>query len=125
MDNKCDCPCHGDISANKSYGKGIYCWKCRENHEEMKKREWKFSPMHGFRSNVYDRLEGDPHFRALVDQLEYFLSEGWSTPSELREALIVAATRIEYRTIRPLLVDPSEWCLEESVLKALGKKESS
>jgi hypothetical protein len=88
------------------------------------RRKWK-TPFFGCRSDVYDRLESDTHFRALVDQLEYLLSEGWSTPSELREALIVAATRHEYRTFRPLLVDPSEWCLEESVLKALGKKESS
>ena len=74
--------------------------------------------------DVCDRLNSDGHFRALVDQLEYILGQGYSTPSELREALIVAATRHEYRTIRPLLVDPSEWCLEKSVLAALGKKES-
>ena len=93
-------------------------------NEVPKRRGW-VTPLFGCRLDVYDRLDSDPHFRALVDQLEHLLSQGWSTPSELREALIVAATRIEYRTIRPLLVDPSDWCLEESVLKALGKKESS
>ena len=85
-------------------------------------------PWYGCRSNVLDRLHTDPHFRALVDQLEYLIDGAYTTPSELREALIVAATRHEYRTMRPILVDPSEWCLEESILAVLGKpraKESS
>ena len=112
---------------------GDFCHYCRKavcecgapSLNEVSKGRGRVTPLFGCRPDVYDRLDSDPHFRALVDQLEHLLSQGWSTPSELREALIVAATRIEYRTIRPLLVDPSEWCLEESVLKALGKKESS
>ena len=107
---------------------GDFCHYCRKatcecqmiHPEEPKKKDWR-APFFGCRSDVYDRLDSDPHFRALVDQLEYILDKAWSTPSELREALIVAATRHEYRTMRPILVDPSEWCLEESVLKALGK----
>lgn len=84
-------------------------------------------PLYGCRSDVWDRLQHDPTFVALVNTLEHLLYSANTTPSELRAALIVAATRHEYRTMRPLLVDPSEWCLEESVLKALGKpkKESS
>jgi hypothetical protein len=34
MEN-CDCKCHNDVSANKSYG-GWFCWKCKENHEPVK-----------------------------------------------------------------------------------------
>jgi hypothetical protein len=44
-----------------------------------------------------DRYRNDSAFRLLVDNLEQFISNGTFTPSELRIALILAATHYEMR----------------------------
>ena len=53
------------------------------------------------------RYQRDPVFRALVDMLSVFLEENalrqW-TPTELREAVMVAAARYEMVHVRPLLM---------------------
>ena len=57
------------------------------------------------RLQVHDRYMNDPVFRSLVDMMEVFLTEHSEvTPSELREAVILAATNIEMRTLRQPLI---------------------
>lgn len=31
--DKCSCTCHSMVNANRSFGKGLYCMKCRDIHE--------------------------------------------------------------------------------------------
>jgi hypothetical protein len=55
-----------------------------------------------------DRYQRDPVFHALVDLLSSMLEENamhqW-TPTELREAVMLAACMYEYRHVRPLVLD--------------------
>lgn len=44
-----------------------------------------------------ERYNHDPHFHQLVDLLESFIERAEFTPSELREAAILAAINHEYR----------------------------
>jgi hypothetical protein len=54
-----------------------------------------------------ERYLRDPMFRALVDVLEAQIHNAQYTPSELREAVILAATRYEMRRPpRPMYVAP-------------------
>lgn len=59
--------------------------------------------------DVFYRYNHDPVFRRLVDLIESQL-EGQDgllfTPSELREAAMLASMRYENRHIRPMLYDP-------------------
>ncbi len=54
-----------------------------------------------------DRYTRDPVFRNLVDLLSHMLEENamrtW-TPTELREAVMLAACMYEMRHIRPLII---------------------
>jgi hypothetical protein len=50
------------------------------------------------------RANRDPEFRALVNTLECFGAQARFTPTELREACTLAATRYELRTNRRQLV---------------------
>lgn len=53
------------------------------------------------RMSVVDRFQNDPQFKALVDLLTAWLLEHQDfTPTELREAAMCAAERVEYMTIR-------------------------
>lgn len=54
-----------------------------------------------------ERYRNDPVFRNLVDFMQHYLEEhqGLLTPTELREAVILAATLYDSRHIKPLLVD--------------------
>lgn len=58
-----------------------------------------------------DRYRHDPVFHSLVDLLSSFLEENamrqW-TPTELREAVMLAACQYEYRHVRPMLIDPKD-----------------
>lgn len=45
-----------------------------------------------------DRYRNDPIFHNLVDHLELLVSQGEFTPSELRIAVILAATHYEMRS---------------------------
>lgn len=59
--------------------------------------------------SVYYRYDHDPVFRRLVDLLEHQLEDQDGlifTPSELREAVLLASMRYESRHVRPVLYDP-------------------
>jgi hypothetical protein len=47
-----------------------------------------------------DRYERDPHFRALVDVLYHHIEAAHFTPTEIREAAILAQIRYEERRPR-------------------------
>jgi hypothetical protein len=56
---------------------------------------------------VQDRFEHDPVFKSLVDMLSAFLMNHPDiTPTELREAAMCAATRVEAMTLRDFYFAP-------------------
>ena len=59
------------------------------------------------------RYVRDPEFAALVNSLLKMIEEGKYTPTELREACILAATQYEYRNSRRLFFIGDK-CLEPS-----------
>lgn len=59
------------------------------------------------RMDVADRFERDPVFKAVVDMLTAFLMDHPDmTPTELREAAMCAATRVEVVTLRDFYFAP-------------------
>jgi hypothetical protein len=54
------------------------------------------------------RYQQDPMFHALVDTLYLFIAKGEMTPTEVREAAILAAMRYEYLHVRPLVLGPRD-----------------
>jgi hypothetical protein len=50
--------------------------------------------------SVEERYQNDPTFHALVDILYNQITNAQFTPSELREAVILAATRYEMNHVR-------------------------
>jgi hypothetical protein len=59
-----------------------------------------------------ERYRRDPVFHALVDMLRSALAGGNFTPTELREAAILAAAAHEMETLRPLFLGylrPEGW----------------
>jgi len=84
----------------------------------------RFTPF-GCRDTVHNRYQYDPHFRSLVDQLMYSLENASYTPSELREALILAATEIEFRTVRTQILDLNNYDIEDTVLDSVREKMKS
>jgi hypothetical protein len=54
--------------------------------------------------SVVERYQTDPEFRALVDVLASQIYAARYTPTEIREASILAATLVESRTIRPMII---------------------
>jgi hypothetical protein len=56
--------------------------------------------MSPFPNSPFDRYERDPSFRHLVDAIEMLLHEAKFTPTEVREAGIVACVRFEERIFR-------------------------
>jgi hypothetical protein len=67
--------------------------------------------------SVLRRYNDDPKFRSLVDIMTSCLWNAEYTPSELREAAIFAAMRVEAARIRPLIFDPNNYSIEYGVLK--------
>ena len=61
-----------------------------------------------------ERYQCDPWFHRLVDMLTHFIIEAKFTPSELREAAILAAIRYELFTTRGPMIKPS---VEDSNLR--------
>ena len=57
----------------------------------------------GKRLSPEDRYRHDQHFRALVDLLEAAVHRAEYTPTELREAAMLAAIHYEMRTLRRVL----------------------
>lgn len=53
-----------------------------------------------------ERYQRDPHFRALVDTLRAAISGAIYTPTEIREAALLAAIIHERETLRPLFRGP-------------------
>ena len=68
---------------------------------------------------VYERYNGDSMFRQLVDTLEAFVERGEFTPSEVRQAAILASMRVADRQIQagPIII-------ERGALAHLGALES-
>lgn len=59
---------------------------------------------------IEDRYRTDAEFKTLVDLLRTWLfHHPIYTPTELREAALLAAMMHEYDHIRPILLDPTEW----------------
>jgi len=55
-----------------------------------------------------ERYTRDPEFHALVSQLYQLISGARFTPTELREALILALTQYEWEHPRPLALGGDE-----------------
>jgi len=55
-----------------------------------------------------EKYENDPSYRALVEMLESFIHKCQYSPSELREAALLACIRYESLTIRPRVMFPRD-----------------
>lgn len=55
---------------------------------------------------VRDKYMNDPEYRSLVDMLEQFVERARFSPSELREAAVLACINYEMRHIRDMHIDP-------------------
>lgn len=53
---------------------------------------------------VEERYHRDPMFRVLVDTLYMQIVQARYTPTEIREAAMLAQIRYEERTIRPMII---------------------
>ena len=53
-----------------------------------------------------DRYMNDPQFNNLVNMLESFIQQAQFTPSELREACVLASINHEMKHIRQMQIDP-------------------
>ena len=73
------------------------------------------------RQPAWKRYEADPHFRQLVDQCEGLFDYGHTTPSELREATMLAACRWDMRTVRKNILGPLNFEIEEAVVNSTLK----
>ncbi len=62
------------------------------------------------RLTATERYQRDATFRSLVDVLEHYIHQGTYTPTELREAAILAATIHENHTLRRRFVVPGCDC---------------
>ncbi len=52
-----------------------------------------------------ERYHTDPHFRQLVDMLYVAVEQAQFTPTEIREAVMLAQIKYEEVHIRPLILD--------------------
>jgi hypothetical protein len=59
-----------------------------------------------------EKYMNDPEYHHLVNMLEQFIERASFTPSELRQACVLASINYEMRHIRDLHIDPR---LEESL----------
>lgn len=53
-----------------------------------------------------DKYMNDPEYHRLVDAMESFIDRAQFTPSELREAAMLASINYEMRHIRDRVIDP-------------------
>jgi len=72
-----------------------------------------------YKDSGAEKYREDTNFRVLVDTMTSLLWGGKYTPSELREASILAATRMEMIRIRPLIFDPNNYEIENGVLATM------
>ena len=54
---------------------------------------------------VEERYQRDPGFRTMVDMMRHQIREGRYTPTEIREAAMLAQVLHESETIRPMTLD--------------------
>jgi hypothetical protein len=74
------------------------------------------------RRSVLERYETDSNFRLLVDMLINEIMRGRYTPSELREAVILAATQSEFMTVRNQIICRDNFNIEDTVLRCVADK---
>lgn len=60
-----------------------------------------------YRDEPHARYQRDPQFKQLVDMLEHLVHTYQFSPSELREAAVLASIRYESVTVRPRVMDRS------------------
>ncbi len=53
-----------------------------------------------------EKYMNDPEYHRLVDMLESFVERAQFTPSELREACVLACINYEMRHVREMAIDP-------------------
>ncbi|HEY8780015.1 MAG TPA: hypothetical protein VIM16_00205 [Mucilaginibacter sp.] len=53
-----------------------------------------------------EKYRNDPEYHQLVDILESFIDRARFTPSELREAAVLASINYEMRHVRDFVIDP-------------------
>lgn len=53
-----------------------------------------------------EKYMNDPEYHQLVDMLESFIDLARFTPSELREAAVLASINYEMRHVRDFVIDP-------------------
>ena len=58
-----------------------------------------------YRSDVHKRYQTDPAFRNLVDLFHNYIREANFTPTEIREAAMLAQIMYEELTLRPMILD--------------------
>lgn len=61
-----------------------------------------------------DRYLTDPVFKSVVDYLYLLVDYAYMTPSELREAVILAVTKYELTHMRPMVFAPGDEFYEEA-----------
>lgn len=52
--------------------------------------------------NIQERYDSDPVFRSLVNAMQYYIEKAALTPTEIREAAMLAQIRYESRHPRPM-----------------------
>ena len=72
-----------------------------------------------YKDSGAEKYREDANFRVLVDTMTSLLWGGSYTPSELREASILAATHLEMIRIRPLIFDINNYEIENGVLATM------
>ena len=71
-----------------------------------------------FQDSAAQKYQDDAHFRVLVDTLTSLLWNGDYGYSEIRQAAIFAAMKVEAVRIQPLIFDPNNYAIENGVLAA-------
>ncbi len=71
-----------------------------------------------------EKYRSDLDFRVLVDTFTSLLWGGKYTPTELRQASILATTQVECMRIRPRIFDPNNYTIEQGVLASRPGLES-
>lgn len=69
-----------------------------------------------FKESAAQKYQDDAHFRVLVDTLTGLLWNGNYGYSEIRQAAIFAAMKVEAVRIRPLIFDPDNYQIENGTL---------
>jgi hypothetical protein len=81
------------------------------------------------RSPASDRYQKDPQFKTLVDLIRCELEQSHFTPTELREAVMLAACLYEYQHVRPVIFSENvlrtmpgmrehfEWLVNQDAIK--------